>query len=102
MRVAVSGAHGLVGSAVLPALRDEGHEVARLVRRAPTVPDEVQWDPAEARVVPAIAVRLLLGQMGAEMLLSSTLAVPARLQSAGYEFRYPDLDAALGQALAEG
>ena len=52
--------------------------------------------------VPAVAVKLLLGQMGAEMLPSSTLAAPVRLQSAGYEFRYPDLDAALGQAFAEG
>ena len=50
--------------------------------------------------VPALAVKLLLGQMGAEMLLPSTLVVPARLQSAGYEFRHPDLDAALEHTLA--
>ena len=50
--------------------------------------------------VPAFAVKLLLGQMGTELLLSSTTAIPARLQSVGYEFQYPDLDAALEHALA--
>ena len=45
MRVAVTGASGLIGSALVPALRARGHEVIRMVRRAPTAPDEVRWDP---------------------------------------------------------
>jgi len=45
MRVAVTGASGLIGSALVPALRARGHEVIRLVRRAPSAPDEVRWDP---------------------------------------------------------
>lgn len=44
MRVLVSGSSGLIGSALLPALREAGHDVLRLVRRAPESPDEVRWD----------------------------------------------------------
>ena len=43
--VAVSGASGLLGSALLPALRAAGWIPRPLVRRA-ALPDEVQWDPA--------------------------------------------------------
>jgi len=52
--------------------------------------------------VPAFAIKLLFGQMGTEVLLSGARVVPDRLQSAGYEFRQPDLDAALARALAAG
>jgi uncharacterized protein (TIGR01777 family) len=45
MRVAVTGASGLIGSALVPYLQSGGHEVLRMVRRPPTRPDEVQWDP---------------------------------------------------------
>jgi uncharacterized protein len=45
MRVAVTGASGLIGSALVPALRARDHEVLRLVRRTPAAPDEVRWDP---------------------------------------------------------
>src|SRR5215469_3262772 len=44
MRVLVSGASGLIGSVLQPALLSAGRSVAKLVRRAPA-PDEVQWDP---------------------------------------------------------
>jgi uncharacterized protein (TIGR01777 family) len=46
VRVAVTGSSGLIGAALLPALRDAGHEVLVLVRREPRAPDEVGWDPA--------------------------------------------------------
>jgi len=46
MRVVVTGASGLIGSALLKALRGDGHEASALVRRAPTSPTEVQWNPA--------------------------------------------------------
>jgi uncharacterized protein (TIGR01777 family) len=45
MRVVVSGAGGLIGSALVPALRDDGHEVTRLVRGREE-PGATRWDPA--------------------------------------------------------
>ncbi len=45
MKVAVTGASGLIGSALVPALRDAGHEVVTLVRRAPEAESEIAWDP---------------------------------------------------------
>jgi uncharacterized protein (TIGR01777 family) len=44
-RIAVTGASGLVGRALVPALRRRSIEVLRLVRRTPSAPDEVGWDP---------------------------------------------------------
>jgi uncharacterized protein (TIGR01777 family) len=50
MRVVVTGASGLVGSALVPFLGKHGHDVLRLVRRPPRSADEVRWDPAAGRV----------------------------------------------------
>ena len=50
MKVAVTGASGLIGSALVVRLRRDGHEVLRLVRRVTTAPDEVRWDPDEGYV----------------------------------------------------
>jgi uncharacterized protein (TIGR01777 family) len=44
-RIAITGASGLIGSALVGHLKSEGHTVQRLVRRTPVSPDEVQWDP---------------------------------------------------------
>ncbi len=46
MHVAMTGSHGLVGSALVPFLTTGGHRVTRLVRRAPVGPNEAVWDPA--------------------------------------------------------
>ena len=46
MKIVVSGASGLIGTALVPSLRRDGHEVLRLVRREPTGTDEIRWDPA--------------------------------------------------------
>jgi uncharacterized protein (TIGR01777 family) len=46
VKVVVSGASGLIGSALVPALRAGGHEVTRLVRREESAADEIRWDPA--------------------------------------------------------
>ncbi len=50
MRVAVTGASGLIGSALVPVLREAKHEVLSLVRRTPTHADEAQWDPAAGTI----------------------------------------------------
>ena len=44
MRVLISGASGLLGSALRRALQAAGHETVALVRRAPSA-GEVEWDP---------------------------------------------------------
>lgn len=50
MKVAVTGASGLIGSALVPHLRARGDEVVTLVRRAPRAPGEVRWDPGSGDV----------------------------------------------------
>jgi uncharacterized protein (TIGR01777 family) len=46
MNLLISGATGLVGSAVIPALESAGHSVRRLVRvRPPAGSPDVLWDP---------------------------------------------------------
>jgi hypothetical protein len=45
MTVAMTGASGLIGSALAAFLTTGGHSVVRLVRRPPTGPGERQWDP---------------------------------------------------------
>ncbi|MEE1746065.1 MULTISPECIES: TIGR01777 family oxidoreductase [unclassified Streptomyces] len=49
-RIAVSGASGLVGTALVRSLRADGHEVVRLVRRPARSGDEVEWDPRRGYV----------------------------------------------------
>jgi uncharacterized protein (TIGR01777 family) len=50
MRILVSGASGLVGSALVPALRAAGHTVNRLARPGSTAaPGDVYWDPPVGR-----------------------------------------------------
>ncbi|KFF59544.1 nucleoside-diphosphate sugar epimerase [Cryobacterium sp. MLB-32] len=53
MRVLISGASGLIGSELSLQLGVAGHDVVRLVRRAPTGPDEIRWDPAKLSLDPA-------------------------------------------------
>ena len=50
MRVAVTGASGLIGSALVPALRAAGHDVLCLVRREPDSADEAAWDPTAGTI----------------------------------------------------
>ncbi|MFJ9668312.1 TIGR01777 family oxidoreductase [Streptomyces sp. NPDC101219] len=44
-RIAVAGASGLIGGALVRSLTADGHRVVRLVRGTPRGPDEVRWDP---------------------------------------------------------
>lgn len=48
--VLVSGASGLIGSALTTHLGGAGAEVRRLVRRAPTAEGEYRWDPYDAYI----------------------------------------------------
>jgi uncharacterized protein (TIGR01777 family) len=45
VKIAVTGASGLIGSSLLPYLRSQGHEVVSLVRREPRTPWQARWDP---------------------------------------------------------
>ena len=51
--VAITGATGLIGSALVSRLRGSGMRVRRLVRRArPDVLDDIVWDPMRGMLVP--------------------------------------------------
>jgi uncharacterized protein (TIGR01777 family) len=50
VKIVVSGASGLIGSALVPSLESRDHEVVRLVRRDPRVAGEVAWDPAAGTI----------------------------------------------------
>lgn len=51
LHVAVTGAGGLIGSALTRRLVTDKHRVSRLVRR-PAGPGEISWDPATGRLDP--------------------------------------------------
>lgn len=50
MKVLVSGASGLIGTELVRQLRDDGHDVHKLVRRQPTAPDEHNWAPSAGMI----------------------------------------------------
>jgi uncharacterized protein len=43
--IAIAGSSGLIGSALVTALRIADHRVLRIVRRTPANADELHWDP---------------------------------------------------------
>ncbi|MEI8149317.1 MAG: TIGR01777 family oxidoreductase [Actinomycetes bacterium] len=49
-RIAVTGSSGLIGSALVGHLKEQGYEVQRLVRRKATTSEEISWDPAAGTV----------------------------------------------------
>ncbi len=51
------------------------------------------------RGVPAVVLRLVMGEMAEALLLASRRMEPRRLLQTGYQFRYPELDAALRHQL---
>jgi uncharacterized protein (TIGR01777 family) len=46
-RILISGASGLIGKALIPALENRGDEVYRLVRREARNQREIHWDPTQ-------------------------------------------------------
>jgi len=50
LRVAISGASGLIGSALSSFLSTGGHTVYRLVRRRPTRPHEIYWNVVDGEI----------------------------------------------------
>jgi uncharacterized protein len=50
MDVLISGASGLIGTALRPALVSAGHRPVALVRRPARGADEIAWDPATGRL----------------------------------------------------
>ncbi|WP_433167740.1 TIGR01777 family oxidoreductase [Kribbella sp. CA-247076] len=53
MKYVLAGASGFLGTALTRDLVADGHQVTRLVRRPPTEPDEIRWDPARGDLDPA-------------------------------------------------
>ena len=49
-RIAITGASGLIGSALVGKLKSDGYSVQRLVRRNPISNEEVYWNPNESKV----------------------------------------------------
>jgi uncharacterized protein (TIGR01777 family) len=52
MRFVIAGASGLIGTHLSATLREAGHDVVTLVRREPSSPAEVRWDPGSHRLDP--------------------------------------------------
>ncbi len=52
--------------------------------------------------VPGFILRLFLGEMAGELILSGQRAMPNRLMESGYKFLYPDAESALYQILSPG
>ncbi len=50
MDVAISGASGLLGTALAASLQADGHRVLRFVRGGVTRDDEIGWDPEQGRI----------------------------------------------------
>jgi len=49
-RIAITGASGLIGSALVGYLKSQGHTVQRLVRRPALSSEEITWDPIAGTV----------------------------------------------------
>ena len=117
----LSGSGHLVRTLTLArAAREAGHQVMVLNGGRPlghidNDPALVQLPPVTIRglefkvlrrpafmPVPGAALKLALGrEMATELLLASARVMPTRLQSAGFEFLYPDLEDCLRMELGK-
>jgi uncharacterized protein (TIGR01777 family) len=62
--IAISGAGGLLGRALIEHLRGRGHEVLRLVRRSPKAPDEAEWSPERGLISEVGGLRAVIHLAG--------------------------------------
>lgn len=53
MKIGITGASGLIGTALVSDLQGHGHDVVRVVRGAAVGADERPWDPAARQLDPA-------------------------------------------------
>jgi uncharacterized protein (TIGR01777 family) len=75
---------------------------------APSPVTNLEFTRALARIlhrpaflrVPVLALRLAFGEMAEAAILQSERVMPARLSAAGFDFEYPELDAALRGVLS--
>lgn len=79
MRIAITAATGLIGSALAAELERSGADVVRLVRRPPTGPGQIRWDPASP--AGGLAAGALAG-FDAVVHLSGAPIAPARWTAA--------------------
>jgi uncharacterized protein len=57
MLVAVTGASGLIGTALVRRLHAEGHQVLRLTRSRPSELDQIRWDPKRGELDPDVLAK---------------------------------------------
>lgn len=99
MKIAVTGASGLIGGALLTALRADGHEVIQLVRRTPRTAEEHRWDPQLRQIDPTV-----LAEVDAVVNLAGTPIRPRPFTS-GYKAQLTssrlDSTTTISEALAE-
>lgn len=50
MKIVISGASGMIGSALSKELKNQGHETKHLVRRPTKTAHEIQWDPLNYKI----------------------------------------------------
>ena len=74
MRIAISAASGLIGTALVRDLEGGGADVVRLVRRPATSPDEISWQPGSPSGLDPAA----LGGVDAVIHLSGAPVAPRR------------------------
>ncbi len=67
-------------------------EMAAMLARA--------WGRQPGLAIPAFVLRLLAGEMADALILASRRIRPAKLLASGYQFRFPDLEAALRHEVA--
>ncbi len=79
MKIAVSGASGLIGSALVSRLETSGHTCLRLVRRESHEPHELEWQPDRGITTPAAAQGLdALVHLAGESVAGGRWTVPKR------------------------
>ena len=57
MHILLTGASGLLGSALVPLLQERGHSVTRLVRSPPVAENEAFWNPLGSELDDALVAR---------------------------------------------